>query len=499
MLKRLLKREPVEFDAGTKGALRHLAITSLTIVALMVATYSLPIFKRFRPWIPGEAVPLARLFNHYDDSILPAFAEANALAAPESGNGLQKSAASDSKNGTQRAELPAKGRVAPEELDGLTQRIEDPSGVALDSFYAALLRTARAEPKAITRVAHFGDSAVAADSVTYTMRRQLQKRFGDAGHGFVLIAPGDMHYYHLDIAHRASDSWELFQLVLGSLGTNWYGYGGVQYRGADGASARFATVGRGEVGKQVARYEVFYQRYPGGGPLILKLDNERPQTVNTRSKVQEDAWVVVQTSDGSHGLSVRATGSDPVRLYGVALERDVPGVVYDSLGMVGGRAERFLSLDREHIQRQISHRNPALVILAYGGNEADNSWLDIARYEEKLRLVLNHIRVPGENRACLLMAPLDQGERDGRGEIRTIPKLPEIVEAQRRVALSEGCAFYDTFSAMGGKGSMLRWYRKRPRLAMSDFRHATTIGYEVIGEMFYKALLNGYADYIQRQ
>jgi hypothetical protein len=52
---------------------------------------------------------------------------------------------------------------------------------------------------------------------------------------------------------------------------------------------------------------------------------------------------------------------------------------------------------------------------------------------------------------------------------------------------------------MGGRGSMLRWYRMRPRLATSDFRHATETGYEIIGDTFYKAMLKGFADYLARQ
>jgi len=49
---------------------------------------------------------------------------------------------------------------------------------------------------------------------------------------------------------------------------------------------------------------------------------------------------------------------------------------------------------------------------------------------------------------------------------------------------------------MGGEDAMRRWYKAQPRLAMGDFRHATPAGYEVIGNMFYKALLAGFADYL---
>ena len=45
---------------------------------------------------------------------------------------------------------------------------------------------------------------------------------------------------------------------------------------------------------------------------------------------------------------------------------------------------------------------------------------------------------------------------------------------------------------------MRAWFRTEPRLAFGDFRHATPAGYRVIGNMLYKALLKGFADYLER-
>lgn len=102
-----------------------------------------------------------------------------------------------------------------------------------------------------------------------------------------------------------------------------------------------------------------------------------------------------------------------------------------------------------------------------------------------------------EDLGCLVFAPLDQARRR-RGRIRTLPTIPLIVEAQRRAAFDSGCAFYDTWQAMGGENAMRQWSKARPRLAMGDLRHATPAGYEIIGNMFYKALLAGFADYLSK-
>ena len=75
--------------------------------------------------------------------------------------------------------------------------------------------------------------------------------------------------------------------------------------------------------------------------------------------------------------------------------------------------------------------------------------------------------------------------------------LTDDLPLYRSGAADMGCAFYNTFEAMGGAGSMQRWFRSRPRLASGDFRHATPAGYEVIASLFYKAILKGFAAYLE--
>ena len=46
--------------------------------------------------------------------------------------------------------------------------------------------------------------------------------------------------------------------------------------------------------------------------------------------------------------------------------------------------------------------------------------------------------------------------------------VPRLVAAQRRVAETNGCAFFDTYHAMGGENSIARWFQARPQLAAAD-------------------------------
>lgn len=496
-------------------ALRHLSIAAATFVVLALLTYAIPGLGDWRPWVPGEPVPMAKMLfldaggqasasggGLGDGPLTPE--QARAAAEESLGKDLAKNlspetlAAGDGAESPDIPELHAGITIAPEELEGLVRSIEDPSGRAMDAFYGALVRTAKGSPDAITRVAHWGDSTIAADDVTGTVRRRLQKRFGDAGHGFHLVGKGSLPYRHKDVNWDEPRNWNIYSVISDERSDGRYGYGGFLQRATGGAKATFGTVDHAPVGKSLSRVEVWYQAHPEGGALDVSLDGGAPQTVNLRSEVVEDRFWTTEVPDGPHRFSLKVAGRGDARVYGVAMERPGPGVVYDSLGIVGARANRLLNVDPAHFAAQVARRSPDLLVLAFGGNEAGDERMNFEKYREQLAKVVRIVRAGRPEASCLLLAPLDQGEVGPRGGVRTMPTIPRIVESQRVVAAAEGCAFFDTWTAMGGNGAMGRWYKSKPRLGWGDYRHAAPAGYEVIGNLFYKALLKGFADYLAR-
>jgi lysophospholipase L1-like esterase len=485
----------------TPKALSALASVLGSLVLAALLSYAVPSLARVRPWVPGEGVPIVRMFGPRAGQGMPSFAEAGGAPAAAGGKDerLEQALAASRQAGPSATSSAAGAdgsrlRIEAAEYDGVVQTIE--GAEHLGTFFAALEHSALRKPGAVTRIAHYGDSAVAADAIASTARRALQQRFGDSGHGFVLVSAGDMHYIHKDVMLRSSDGWEIHSLVRASLGEDWYGYGGIQYRGGSGQYALFGTRDDSVVGRAVSSFEVFFQSHRGGCKLQLKVDDSVAESIDTRAEAQADGFHKVEVPDGPHTLSLRTAGAGQCRVYGVALERSQPGVVYDSLGLVGARAQRLLNARRDHMARQVAHRDPSLLVLGFGGNEAGNKWLDIAKYSQELVQVVRHMRAGDPEMSCLLFGPLDQGEKDARGNLVTIEKLPEIVAVQRKVAAAEGCGFFDAYAAMGGANSVRAWYQHRPRLMSSDFRHATPEGYDVIGTLYYKALLQAFAKHL---
>ena len=94
---------------------------------------------------------------------------------------------------------------------------------------------------------------------------------------------------------------------------------------------------------------------------------------------------------------------------------------------------------------------------------------------------------------CLVLGPVDRVFRRRLSHPRTAP----LNEALRRVALAEGCAFWDTFKAMGGPGAAVAW--RRARLMWGDLAHLNPYGGKKLGTLISKALLERYANWRRRK
>jgi len=213
--------------------------------------------------------------------------------------------------------------------------VEDETGHALDAFYKQLGKTVKKDSNAITRILHYGDSIIASDYISGTLRRRMQQKFGDAGHGFILIANPWEWYFHNDLTHSASGGWKTSRLTGPWTSDGLYGLGGVSFHTDLVATATFGPMKTGDYGKKVSRYDIFYLEQPDGGDFQIEIKGRDPERVSTRgdAKISRKKSVVVDDAD----MTLRTLGGGDVRMFGVALERE-SGVAVDALGVLSGRA-----------------------------------------------------------------------------------------------------------------------------------------------------------------
>ncbi len=370
--------------------------------------------------------------------------------------------------------------------------IEDPQG-AMNRFYAALDRTAAGAEGAVTRVLHYGDSLVMGDYVTQTVRRLLQKKFGDGGHGFVLAGLPWPWYRRDNLKLAASDGWKTYRLTTPTIRDGFYGLGGSTFTTNKGGEwVRYEPNGD-ELGTAASKFQVFYLAQPGGGDFQMQA-NDRELVVQTKADKPAARVAEVTLPEGKHVFRLRTQGNGAVRLFGAVVERGGPGVVYDSLGINGARASLLTRYNAAHWHEQIRLRRPDLLILHFGTNESQDPQMGAKRYREELSAIVGQVRQALPGVSCLIVSPLDRADRDeATGELTTRPVVKRIVQVQREVAYAQGCAFWNTWQAMGGEGSMAKWMRTG--LGGGDLTHPTPRGADRIGAMLFAALMDGHHRY----
>ena len=459
---------------GLFGVTRELsnktAKVLIMFVAFALAPYAIPTLGRFRVLIPPSIAGVIHL-----NSTEPVGTETQA-ASPDGSSQI----ATDSPN-----------RVTPGE-------IEDPSGHALDSLFASLLKSETQGGQ--TRICHYGDSPITNDGITSTVRRKLQLRFGDAGHGFILIDRPWGWYEHAGVIREASRGWESNPMFI-SRGEHFYGLGGVSFTAsATGTSAGVSTTHEGEVGRSVSAFDLYFLMRPGGGDFDVVIDDQHVERITTASDEIKSGFHRVVVVEGPHKLTLKLVGNGTVQMFGVTLESSHTGVQYDSLGVNGA----FISLlahyqDADHWAEQLRHRNPDLVIIGYGANESQFEKLPMDQYEQDTKDAIGRIRTALPDASIMLLGPMDRGMRGAGGGIVTRPMIPKLIGYQRRIAAETGCAFFDAFTAMGGSGTVARWCEARPRLMGGDFTHPTAQGSEIVGSLIYEAIMKAFEEFKNRK
>ncbi|MBP48188.1 MAG: hypothetical protein CMH53_09655, partial [Myxococcales bacterium] len=358
---------------------------------------------------------------------------------------------------------------------------------ALDHFNRAAAQ-ARAG-KGQLKVAFWGASHTAADLWSGHVRRLLQTRYGDAGHGYVMPLRWHIGTRHQDLNISASEDWVVWRHrrrtpVL----TGDYGYNGVAISSADNTQwLEIKTTTTNEMGRKANRFELWFRSSPKGGDVIVEIDG-KAHTVSTRGALgpHEHEW---KLKDGAHSIRIHPAGNGQVYLYGAVIERDQPGAIVDQMGIPGMRGAIQLRWLEGSWRRHAQRRNPDLVVLAYGTNAVGDQHQPIRVFREQWRQVLTRMRRALPQASCVIVGPTDRPQRrDARGRRLIRPHQARVIQAQQQVAAEFHCAYWDAVAAMGGAGSMKRWVRAK--LATKDYVHLTRAGYEWLAERFVIELLN---------
>lgn len=352
---------------------------------------------------------------------------------------------------------------------------------ALDAFFEQVEALEAGERALPVRVVHLGDSQIASDYITDTVRRRLELRYGSGGRGFLFVdrpTPGAGRKVRTG---EATEGWEVVKLTDAER-SGPLGFSGARFVSRDGRATRY----RLEDAPRVA--ELHFMTSPRGGTVQISADQRTLSRVLTRFTTSELAFTRVKLPGNARTLELRAADGD-VNLFGVALESGGPGIVYDTVGLPGAFFDVYLRAPAKVFRSQLRRRNPSLVVVMLGGNDA----YEIGRRRQSLdtvgdsaRKLVERIRTAVPGASCLLISPMDAGVRTVGGRVESRRHIEEVGRIVHDVALEKGCAYWDLYQAMGGPGSASRWLDRG--LLNEDLVHPVGGGADLLGHLLDFAL-----------
>lgn len=379
--------------------------------------------------------------------------------------------------------------AAPPSAEEEDRRLAAEVPLWLPNFYAALHDLRLGRRRDHVRVLWLGDSHTAADFWTHAVREPLQNRFGEGGAGLVLL--GLKMYRHGMANLSRTGKWRTLPRTPSATQPHRDGVLGLGGQAAAplsrDASARIELARTLDWAKGPLRWEVLYRLPHATSKFSVRSGADVVEV--TRSTGQ-------RRPSGLHGIVIETVGSlslsfdgfvDEPELFGVIVEGEAPGVVVDTLGINGARAATPLAWDADAWVEEVKAREPSLVVLSYGTNEAGDA-AALSVYEEHYGKLLERLRAGAPHSDCLIVGPTDRVGRDWV----SMPRVLAIDEAQRRIASELRCAFFSPLGAMGGPGGLKRWAFGKPKLARRDRVHLLPSGYRQLGAAMVEELFSSF-------
>lgn len=175
---------------------------------------------------------------------------------------------------------------------------------------------------------------------------------------------------------------------------------------------------------------------------------------------------------------------DKITIYGISLDSDDPGLVYNAIGVNGARLSSYLN--SELYSQHLAAINPDLIIFSIGTNDANTKYFDYERYKTEYIQLIEISKLAAPNAAILITVP-----NDCYYYKRYVNKNTPIMRNQIiKIASKYNYGVWDFYSVMGGLNSSQTWYNYG--LMRYDRIHFNHEGYILKGDLFLSAFLRGW-------
>jgi D-alanyl-lipoteichoic acid acyltransferase DltB (MBOAT superfamily) len=364
------------------------------------------------------------------------------------------------------------------------------------SIPLALFRSRLNTADSSVRVMVFGDSQLEGDRLSSYLRKHLQAAYGGSGPGLLQPLMPVMYTRTLEI--RSSQNWKRYNYLS-------YRDGSLPHRelGPFMAVSRFLppdsvspvrsvasvritpSVFSDSLASKYERVSIIYGNLWGECTVTLS----SPGGIIASDTLSEGKGPLEYSLsiEGVADLRISFSGYSSPDIFGLSIGSE-RGIVVDNIPHRGSAGLEFTMVDRENLGAIFSLLRPNLVILHYGLNVVRNVREDYSYYQHGLERQFRLIRELCPDAEIVLMGLTDMADRI-EGTLSSFPNIDNIRDAQQRAALNERVVFWDSFTAMGGEGSVSKWVALNPPLAQKDYTHLTYAGSDSLAKMFIRDLL----------
>jgi D-alanyl-lipoteichoic acid acyltransferase DltB (MBOAT superfamily)/lysophospholipase L1-like esterase len=345
------------------------------------------------------------------------------------------------------------------------------------------------------RILYYGDSQIEGDRVTSFLRQNLRSVGGGTGPG--LFMPLMPVMYTKSLWLNSSSNWIRYNYLS-------YKAGEITHRnlGPFMAICRYLPDGK-TVSDPVRAFvkirssnaadsaasiydilRIFYENTDGDVTVKVKGDGSKlfSDSLKRGSGFKEISCQLF----GAKQIEIEFEGRVSPDIYGISIESE-KGVVADNIPQRGSAGLEFTMVDRENLKESYKRLAPDLFVLQYGLNIVKNIRGNYSYYQKGLVRQISLLKELSPLTPIIVVGVTDMAVNEG-DSIRSYSNIPAIIDAQKNAAQNTGAIFWNSYEAMGGKSSIIKWEKKKPPLAQKDYVHFTISGADTLSALLTSSL-----------
>lgn len=351
--------------------------------------------------------------------------------------------------------------------------------IALGEFYQKLLELRNGKRDRVN-IFQIGDSHIQSGYFPGTARSSLQKYYGNAGRG--LVFPWKLAGTNQpdDIRISSNSQWNRYNSEKGICGYGLW------------------TKTAGNLSIRTNNFFGLDNSYNVLTLITKEKENSYDWKMNNFAETPnieiqgfaDQAIYRLQWNTPVREVDLQYKAEDPediANLYGIILEKNVPGLLYHSVGVNGATFEKLAVLD--DFFAQIKLLNPDLILVSLGTNDAQGRYRG-DHFSKQLKRFMTNLRQYAGATPVIFTLPPDSNKK-GKHNADLEKVENELIDFARK----NGYSWWVLSDVMGGKASIVKW--RNQGLAAKDLLHFTPKGYMLHGHLFYQALVKGYKAYAE--